>query len=75
MDNETNIPAEVRAFLEGILKEAGMSFPDETMKADMVKEIFNRLDSFLTASIVDNLKPEDVEAFIKLNEEKKSREK
>lgn len=40
----------------------------------MIKELYARLDNYLTSVIVDNMPPEHLDEFIKLNEEKKSRE-
>lgn len=66
------IPDEVRAFLESLLQDAGMLTLDNEMREEMIKELYGRLDSFVTSTIIDNLPPEHLEAFIKLNEEKKA---
>lgn len=71
MDKQLQIPAEVRTFLEGLLSDAGMTSLDEGMKEEMIKELYVRLDNFITASLIDKLPPEHLEAFIKMNEEKK----
>lgn len=71
MDNQISIPPEVRTFLEGLLADAGMKTLDEGMKEEMVKELYARLDNFLTSTIIDNLPPENIEEFIKMNEEKR----
>lgn len=73
MDN-LQIPPEVRNFLEGILTDAGMTTLDDQMREEMIKELYARLDNYITSAIVDKLPPEDTEAFIRLNEEKKSQE-
>lgn len=65
------IPGDIRTFLEGILQDAGMLVPDTTMKEEMIKELFARLDNFITTAIINNLPSEHLDAFIKLNEEKK----
>jgi hypothetical protein len=44
------------------------------MREEMIKELFARLDNFITATLVEKLSPEDTESFIKMNEEKKSKE-
>ncbi len=72
MNEEIKIPDEVRTFLEGLLSDAGMTTLDDQMKEEMIKELYARLDSFITSSIVANLPPEHLDAFIKLNEEKKT---
>lgn len=68
------IPAEVRTFLEGLVNDAGMTTLDEGMREEMVKELYARLDNYMTSAIVDNLPAEYLDAFIKMNEEKKPRE-
>ena len=45
---------------------------DEAMKNEIVNELYTRLDNFMASTIIDNLPPEAVEEFIKLNEQKKS---
>ncbi|MBI2622802.1 MAG: hypothetical protein HYW64_01780 [Candidatus Levybacteria bacterium] len=78
MDNTQNqplqIPQEVRGFLESLLTDAGMTTLDETMREEMIKELYSRLDHFLTSKIIEVMPPEHLDEFIKLNEEKKSRE-
>lgn len=72
--NDLEIPAEIRSFIEGLLTDANMSTLDAEMKEEMVKEVFARLDNYITSAIVDNLPENKLEAFIKLNEDKKSKE-
>lgn len=72
MQNQLQIPAEVRAYLEGLLDDARMTALDDSMREEMIKELYARLDNFITTAIVDNLPPEHMEDFIKLNETKKS---
>ncbi len=76
MGNTTTpeISNDVREFLLGILQDANMQMTDEEMQEEMIKELFVRLDNYIGSVIIDNLQPNDVEAFIKLNEENKSRE-
>lgn len=71
--NQLEIPSEVRTFLEGLLTDAGMTTLDEGMRGEMVKELYARLDNYMTSVIVDNLPAEHLDAFIKMNEEKKPR--
>lgn len=73
MDNQQlTIPAEVKNYLESLLQDAGMTTLDADMKEEMVKELYVRLDNYLTSTIINNLPPENMEEFIKMNEEKKS---
>lgn len=68
------IQPEVRVFLEGLLTDAGMTTLDNQMKEEMIKELYGRLDQFLTAKIVDNLDPKYLDEFIRMNDEKKSKQ-
>lgn len=77
MDNSTNqvqIPAEVRSFLENLLSEASVSSLDGKMHEGMIQELYVRLDNFIASTIIDNLPPEHLNEFIKLNEENKPQE-
>jgi hypothetical protein len=44
------------------------------MHEEMVKELFARFDNYMTSSIVENLKEEDMEEFIKMGNEQKPKE-
>lgn len=75
MDNpQSNIPSEIRNYLEGLLEDANMTTLDDNMREEMIKELYARLDVFITTAIVENMPPEHMETFIKMNEEKKSKE-
>ena len=71
MDNQLQIPQEVRGFLESLLQDAGMKSLDEQMHEEMIKELYQRLDNHLTSVIVDNMPSQHLDAFMRLNEEKK----
>lgn len=68
------IPAEVMEFLEGILKDANMTSLDDAMHEEMINELFARLDSYMTSIMVEAMPPENLDEFIKMNEEKKSKD-
>lgn len=68
------IPSEIQAYLESLIQEANISATEDKAKEELVRYLFDKLDKFLAAKIVENMTPEDTEAFIKLNEEGKSRE-
>lgn len=72
MKQDIQIPDDIKNFLEGLISDAGMAV-DEGLKEEMVRELYARLDNYMTGVIVDNLGDEDIEAFIKLNEDKKSK--
>lgn len=78
IDNTQNqqltMPPEVRTFLEGILQDANMTSSDEQMHEEMLKELFARFDNYMTSSIVENLKEEDMEEFIKMGNDKRPKE-
>lgn len=73
-DNPIEIPVEIRAYLEDLIMEAQVPVFDDKSKEELIQYLFERLDRFLAAKIVENMKPEDTEEFIKMNEEGKSRE-
>lgn len=68
--NQLQIPAEIRAYLEGLLADANMTI-DDSVREEMIKELYARLDNFITTAIVDNLPPEHLDNFIKMSEDKK----
>jgi Protein of unknown function (DUF5663) len=74
MEEKVTIPADIRQFLESILDEAEMVTVDDEMREAMVQELFYQLDNYLASVVVKNLDPEALEIFIKMNEEKKSKE-
>lgn len=71
---DTQIDPQVRTFIDGLLQDAGMTAVDETMREEMVKELYVRLDNYLATVIAESLPSEHFDEFIKMNEEKKSRE-
>lgn len=68
------IPPEVIKFLENLLTEANIEPIDEAMREQLLLELYSRLDNFLTTTIMENMPPEKLDEFIKMNEEKRSRE-
>jgi hypothetical protein len=69
------VPPEIVAFLEGIIDDSGMGkdlAPD--VRDEMIKELFARLDSYITSTIIEHLPKEKVEEFAKMAQEGKSRE-
>lgn len=68
------IPAEVRAYLEGLLTDANMQFKDDGVREEMIKELFARLDQYLAGVIVEHMPDEHLEAFMKMNDENKPKE-
>lgn len=73
-DNPVQIPVEIRAYLEDLIIEAQVPVMDDKAKEELIQYLFERLDRFLAAKIVENMTPEDTETFIKMNEEKRPRE-
>lgn len=68
------IPQEIRNYLESLIQEANVAVFDEKTKEDLVQYLFEKLDKYLAAKIVENMTEEDTKEFIKLNQEKKSKE-
>lgn len=71
MQDQPQIPQEIRGYLEGLLSDANMTLADST-REDMIKELYGRLDNFITGIVIDNLSSENLDIFLKMNEEKKS---
>lgn len=82
MDSQTSsqdsplaqIPPEVIKFLDNLLAEANIVPIDEQMREQLLLELYSRLDNFITTTIMENMPPEKLDEFIKMNEEKRSRE-
>lgn len=68
------IPQEIRNYLESLIHEANVAVFDEKTKEELVQYLFEKLDRYLAAKIVENMSSDDTKEFIKLNQEKKSRE-
>jgi len=66
------IQPDIRAFLESILDDAGMKTLEQDMREEMVRELFARLDQYITAVITQSLPPQYLDDFIKISDEKKS---
>lgn len=67
------IPAEIRSYLEGILADANMQALDDDLKEEMIKELYVRLDNYITSVLVDNLPEEHMDEFVKLNDSLKDK--
>ncbi len=65
------VPPEIHAFLDGLLVDAGMTTLDGDTREEMIKELFVRLDHYITTVLIEKLPPENLDEFMKLNEEKK----
>lgn len=69
--SQSEIPQDIRTFLEGLLDDAGMT-PTPEIKEEMIKDLYVRLEHMLIAAAAERLQPEDLEAFQKLLESKAS---
>lgn len=65
------IPPEVRGYLENLIRDANITTLDDKMRGNLIVELYQRLNDFITSTIVNNLPPESLETFIKMNEDKK----
>lgn len=72
--DSVEIPDDVRKYIESLLYDTHVTLLDEEMKEEMIGEIYKRLDSYLAATIANKLPPENLEEFIKMNDEKKPKE-
>ncbi len=68
------IPPEIRGFIENLIREAGITPIDDAMNEEIILEIYSRLDNFITTTITENMPPEHLDEFIKLNEENRPKE-
>ncbi len=68
------IPIEVRLFLEDLINESKMPVFDVETKQQLIYELFDRLDKFLSIKLAENLTEEQTDEFIKLNKENKPKE-
>lgn len=65
------VPQEIRGFLESLLEDAGMVSLDNQMHEEMIRELYARLDQHIISTVIENLSPQKIEEFIKMNEEKR----
>lgn len=59
------IPADIRTYLENLIDDAGMQLTPE-MQNSLIDDLYARLEKKLIADAVENMKPEDIDEFIKL---------
>lgn len=69
------ITPEIRRFLENLLVEANITPVDDLMEEQLIQELYVRLDNFMAKAIFENMPPEHIEEFIKMNEENWPKEK
>jgi ABC-type Fe3+/spermidine/putrescine transport system ATPase subunit len=62
----------MRTYITNLLNDAGISNLDEELREEMIKEVYERLDQYITSVIVEHMQPEHVDEFIRMNEEKKT---
>lgn len=65
MDQQPQIPPDTKVFLENLLEDAGMTLTPE-LKEAMILDLYSRLEKKLIADAIENMKPEDVEAFTQM---------
>src|SRR5258708_3002143 len=70
--DQQSMPPEIHTFLDNILTDANMTNLHQVTSEQMINELSDRVDRIIASTIDGKLKAEDKEAFIKINEEKKS---
>lgn len=70
----SQIPPEIKEFLEEILVSANMTMLDEQVKNDMILELYAQLDDYMMSTIVEKLDANQLEEFTKMAEDGKTRE-
>lgn len=71
-DQITQIPADIKTFLENLIEDAGMQLTPELQEA-MIGDLYARLEKKLIADAIENMKSEDVEEFIQLVQSQKDK--
>jgi hypothetical protein len=62
-------PSDVHAYLEGILKDSGMTGLTKEQREEMIQELASRLNMFLIGEIIDHMPAKYLEAFTKMHEQ------
>lgn len=57
------IPPEIRAFLERLLTDAGISTVDTAGRERLVQGLFQKLDGYIIDTVVDHLPDEKIDEF------------
>jgi len=74
-DTPSQVPAEMKAFLQGILDEADILILDDVEKEAVIQNMYFQLDAFLLEQVIAALPDEKIEEFSTLSEEEGSVEK
>jgi hypothetical protein len=69
----TQIPPDVKSILEKCMEDARMKSPKERIDYEMLKELHDRLDVLMFDEILTYLPAKHLDAFVKMNDEKRSR--
>lgn len=72
--SDTQIPAEIRSYLEIIMVENGAKFADDMLAENMMKELSVRLNEFIATMVAERLSDKEANEFIALLEEGKSQQ-
>ena len=72
-DQQIQIPADVRGFLENLLEDSGLQLTPE-LKEAMVGDLYQRLEKKLISDAVEKMQPDEVEAFINMIQSDSSKE-
>src|SRR5258708_1252300 len=70
--DQQSMPPEIHTFLDNILTDANITNLDEETREERLKELYGRRNKLTASKFGANLRPKTTEAFIKMNEEKKS---
>jgi hypothetical protein len=68
------IPPEVTAILGKVLEDAGLKSPDKKLCNEQLRDFHDRLDVVMFDEILTYLPAKHLNTFVKMNDEKKSRE-
>lgn len=68
LKKEIVISDDVRAYIGSILTDAGLAQDDPDLHEEMVREVFVRLDNYLSTVILNHLPKDKIEPYIKMVE-------
>lgn len=75
MDNQLPpITPEVKTYLETLLQDAGKTESDPTKQEQNIQELYKKLDEFIANVVVESMPEDKIDAFVKLNEDKRPME-
>lgn len=70
-----NISPEIHQFLEDLMDEAGVVIASVLLREEMISRLVKRLDKLLSIRFAQHLSDEDIQTFMRMNENNEPKEK